>query len=761
MGRRRFLAYLVAAPTLAVAVGSGFEFLDGAPAGAAIPSPPGPFDIYDLSDALTDAARPTANLITVVVHEDGTVSFDLPRSENGQGITTAIGMIIAEEMDLPLDKVTVTLADARPELLFNQLTGGSNTIHAMYAPVRVAAAVAKGKLLDAAAAIMQEQAAQLTSREGLITGPAGQVLGYGQLAKAAAVSKTVPTDIPVLKPESEFTIVGKPMGRVDAHDIVTGRKQFTMDLEIPGAMPTMVCRPPTINGKPRKLNNEADVLAMPGVTDVAIIATGVAVCAATFGQCIDAVDAIDVTWGPGTVDGESDETVYKKLKAATLPLVPAVPGAKVIDTEFRFNFVSGSPLETNCAVADVRKGKAEIWSALKVPITAQAEIANKLGLPQTAVKVHVIQGGGSFGRKLFPDAALEAAEASQKFGKPIRLMWHRADDARQGRMHPACTSTIRAAYVGKNVVSLQQNHTGVQTDYSHGLGEAITAAASHLPGGNYTLAQSIFVLSQNTPYNFGVTSQLLNEIDLKFNTSSVRNVYSPNVRTAQELVVDQLAAAMGMDALEFRKAFAKSDLQRSVLDRVAEEGDWGRTMEPGTAQGIAMHVEYKNTMAALVEIDCRPQTVNRKIRDAYTGPRVTKATYVVLPGSLCVNPTGLKAMMMGGMMDGIAMTLSASLHVKDGIPLEASWDNYRYTRQWNTPPELNIIVMPPDPDGEVGGGGEAGVAASMAATACAYGRAMGKTPTSFPINHNELTFTPYPTVPPIPQSPTNGLESAR
>jgi len=298
MGRRRFLAYLVAAPTLAVAVGSGFEFLDGAPAGAAIPSPPGPFDIYDLSDALTDAARPTANLITVVVHEDGTVSFDLPRSENGQGITTAIGMIIAEEMDLPLDKVTVTLADARPELLFNQLTGGSNTIHAMYAPVRVAAAVAQGKLLDAAAAIMQEQAAQLTSREGLITGPAGQVLGYGQLAKAAAVSKTVPTDIPVLKPESEFTIVGKPMGRVDAHDIVTGRKQFTMDLEIPGAMPTMVCRPPTINGKPRKLNNEAEVLAMPGVTDVAIIATGVAVCAATFGQCIDAVDAMDVTWGP-------------------------------------------------------------------------------------------------------------------------------------------------------------------------------------------------------------------------------------------------------------------------------------------------------------------------------------------------------------------------------------------------------------------------------------------------------------------------------
>lgn len=345
-------------------------------------------------------------------------------------------------------------------------------------------------------------------------------------------------------------------------------------------------------------------------------------------------------------------------------------------------------------------------------------------------------------------------------------MRHRADDSRQGRVHPACTSTLRAAHLGDKIVSLQQNHTSVRTDYSHGLGEAITASAAKLPGGNYSLAQSIFVLSQNTPYNFGATSQLLNEIDLGFNTGSVRNVYSPNVRTAQELMVDQLADALKMDPYGFRRAYAKTDLQRAVLDRVAKEGDWGRDMEPGTAQGIGMHVEYKNTMAALVEIDCRPATVNRQIRDACTGPRVTRATYVIVPGSQCVNPTGLKAMTMGGMtggmtggmMGGIAMTLSASLHIKDGTPLEASWDNYRCTRQWNTPPELNIVIMDPDPDGEVGGGGEAGVAASMAAVACAYRRAVGTTPTSFPINHDELTFEPYPTVPPLPQPPTNGLD---
>ncbi|MCW2717853.1 MAG: iorB [Pseudonocardia sp.] len=758
MGRRRFLGYLIAAPTLAVAVGAGIEFLDEVPAHAAVPSPPEPSDLYDLSDALTDAARPTANLISIVVNEDGSVSFAVPRAECGQGMTTALAMVIAEEMDLPLDKVNMTLADARPELLFNQLTGGSNTIHAMYTPVRVAAAIAKGKLLDAAAAIMQEQAAQLTSREGLITGPAGQVLGYGDLAKAAAVTKSVQVAAPVLKPESQFRIVGKPTGRIDALDIVTGRKRFAMDIEVPDAKPTMVCRAPTINGTPKKLKNAFDVMAMPGVLDLAIIATGVAVRAETFGQCMDAIRAMDVTWGPGTVDGESDETVIAKLKAATLPLAPAAPGTKVIDTEFTFAFASSSPLETNCAVADVREDRAEIWGSLKVPITALQEIALMLGMPQSAVTVHVAQGGGSFGRHLFPDAAKEAAEASQKMGKPVKLMWHRTDDFRQGRTHPMCTSTIRTAYAGGNVVSFQQNHTSVQTDFSHGLGEIITATAAKLPGGNYSLAQSIFLLTQNTPYNFGVATQLLNEIDLKFNTGSMRNVYSPNVRCAQELVVDQLAAAMGQDPVEFRRAFLKTDLQRSVLDKAAEVGEWGRSLPDGVAQGIAVHCEYKNTMAALVEVDTRPDTVNREIKDAMTGPRVTRATYVIVPGSLCINPTGLEAMMMGGLMDATSMALTGSLHMKDGMPLEGSWDNYFYTRQWNTPPKLEVVIMPPDPSGEVGGGGEAGVAASMGAIACAYSRAVGKTQTFFPVNHNDpLRFEPYPLVPPIPESPTDGL----
>ncbi|HWU23225.1 MAG TPA: molybdopterin cofactor-binding domain-containing protein [Nocardioides sp.] len=761
-GRRRFVGYLVAAPTLAVAVRLG---LDGTvaeePAAAVVPGVPEPADLYDLSDLLTDAALPTSGLISITVHTDGTASFAIPRAEVGQGITTAAAMLIADEMDLPMNKVRVTLADSRPELLFNQLTGGSNTMHAMYHPIRTAAAVARNQLVNTAAAQWNVSADQITTRDGVVYGPSSQKATYGSLATASAVSTTRTASVQ-LKDASAQTIVGTARRRIDAHAAVTGRKKFAMDLKVPGALPTMVCRPPTINGKVGSVDNRSTVLNMPGVTHVAVISTGVAVRAKTFGQCINAVRALKVTWKPGTVDAESDATIAKRLKDAEVPLaVPQVPVlAKTFDAKFTFHFRSNSALEPNSAVADVRSDSATIWSSLKVPIVVQQGIAQSLGLPQDAVKVHITEGGGSFGRHLFGDVAYEAAEASRAFGnKPVRLMWHRTDEFRQGRTHPMCTSRVRATVLANEVLTFEQRHTSVATDFTHGLGEILTSFSSKLPGGALTFSESIFELSANVPYNYGVTTQVLNEI-LDYDTiptGSMRNVYSPDVCTAIELVTDQIAASMKKDPVAFRKEFAKDDRMRAVIEKVASVGKWGRSMPAGTAQGIAIHSEYKGRIATLVEIDCRPATVDRKVRDGWTGPRVTKVVTAVDVG-LPINPLGLKAQMMGGAMDGIAQTLTSSMHLKDGTFLEGSWDNYFYTRQWNTPPEVEIIVMPPT-TGVPGGAGEFGVGVAQAAVACAYARATGKMPTSFPINHQDpLGFEVLPTVPSIPQSPTDGLK---
>lgn len=760
LSRRRFVGYVVGGATLMVAADLGFG---GSRAEAIVPVPSVPqiAEAYDLNDFLTQCALPTSGLIAINIGEDGDAYFALPRAEVGQGIVTSSAMIIAEELDLPLERVHVTLAPARPELLFNQLTGASNTTISTYTPIRTAAALARNSLLEAAAISLGAQVDSLVIRAGNIIDSLGSSLSFGQASQLAASSETreVEVDLP---PAPAGKVVGTRQRRTDAREAVTGAKKFTLDLDVEDALPTMVCRAPDLNGTPRSLRNRAAILAMPGVTHVEVIPTGVAVRAATFGQCIDAVRAMDVEWNPGTVAGKDADDILRELRQAELPLAAPALGALSVEGNFVFHFRSGSPLEPNCAIADVRVDSAEIWSSLKSPIDAQSKVAKAVGLPQSAVKVNVITAGGSFGRKLFSDGAIEAATASKAFGAPVKLMWHRADEPRQGRVHPMTTSRIRATVALGTVATFEQRHTSVTTDYTHGLGERLTAEVSALPTGlgNQGFAQTIFLLTQELPYNFGVVTQLLNESNFdfeRFNTSSVRNIYSPEVRIANELIVDQLAGRLKRDPYDFRMSFLKSSLVKRVLKRAAELGEWGKSMPAGTAQGIAIHKEYKGATAVVVELDCRPETVNRQVREAVTGPRVTKAT-VVIDCGLAINPLGVEAQMMGGFSDGMCQVLSYSNHLVDGRFLEASWDNSAYTRQWNTPLEFQCEVMESDRK-EPGGVGEAGVAASAAAVACAYTRATGTMPTEFPINFRDpLFFEPKSFVPSVPESPTNGLD---
>lgn len=775
VSRRRFLGYVIAGPTLITAA-RWIDPLATAEAEALPSIGPQIAQSYDLIDFLRDAARPTANLITVQVEEDGTVSFEMHRTEVGQGINTAIAMIIAEEMDVPLDRVRITQADARPELLFNQLTGGSNSIYTLYDPVRIAAAVARQRLLDAAAVALGSAGSELSVLDGVIRAPDGSSIGFGELARDAASQVTEEVDV---QPRSERPrLVGTPQNRIDARAMVTGEQVYTGDLDVPDALPTMVARPPTLLGTPVRVRNAEAVLALPGVTHVAVVESGVAIRARTFGQCIDALQVIDVEWAPGPAAGMTDESVQAALAAAELPHVApdldALGTAVPVHTEdhtFTFAFQPNCPLEPNPCVADVRADRAEIWGPMKNPVIAKQDIAEALGLPQDAVTVHVVQGGGSFGRDLFWDAAREAALISRAMGVPVKLSWTRTDDFRQGRVHPACRSTIRVSRTGTDIVSYAQHHTSVNTDFGHGLGEIISARFDELPGGlgGMGFSQTVFLLTQYVPYDFGVVEQLLTEtlpapgeVETNvFRTGSMRNIYSPNVVTARELVIDQVAAATGRDPLELRLGTMEDARSRAVLEKVAEAGRWGRAMAPGTAQGLGFHSEYKGRAACLMEIDCRPETVTRTVAGvpyAYTGPRVTRAIYAVDVG-LTINPRGLEAQMIGGMMDGIANCLSYSLHLVDGAFAEDSWEHAYYTRQWNTPPDVQVFIL--DSSSQPGGAGEFGVAASMAATATAYARATGTVPTHFPLNHGmplAESIVPQGT---IPQSPTDGLAGRR
>ncbi|MCW2641176.1 MAG: hypothetical protein JWP76_3482, partial [Dactylosporangium sp.] len=344
VSRRRFLTYLVAAPTLTIAADLGLDMAATHPAEAAIPSLPAPAEVMDLGDVLILAGLPTSHMLVLEVAADGTVTLDLPRAEVGQGITTAVGMLVAEEMDLPLPKVRVTLSDARSELMMNQLTGGSNTIRSVYGPVRDTAALARARMVATAAQQWNVPADRLVTRDGAVVAPDGRTATYGSLS-AAAAKANLPSLVASPKPESEHRVVGTPTSRVDARAMVTGKMKYTLDLEVPGAMPTMVRRPPTINGTVRSVRNADAVRQMPGVIDLAVVGTGVAVLAETFGQALDAKNALDIVWNGGTVDNESNDTIREKLRGAALPFAVPPLLTQYVDAEFDFAMVSHAPME--------------------------------------------------------------------------------------------------------------------------------------------------------------------------------------------------------------------------------------------------------------------------------------------------------------------------------------------------------------------------------------------------------------------------------
>ena len=503
---------------------------------------------------------------------------------------------------------------------------------------------------------------------------------------------------------------------MDARDIVTGQARYALDVAVTGALPTVVARPPTINGT--VLSYDATVArSMPGVVAVTQIPTGVAVTAETFDQAMKAVPALAVSWGAGSVDGVSDADVTAKLTSAIAPFAVPPLLAQYVEGTFDFAFVNHAPMEVGSAVADVRSTSAEVWLATKSPTGAQSAVAGAVGLQTGQVTVHVVRGGGSFGRRIYSDPAVEAAQVSQAIGRPVKLMWTRNDDMRHGRMRPRSHHQIRATYAAANVVSYEHRMASVAVDFTgSGTGQALVDAGYGSP----TVGTGYFQLSEACPYNFGAVTETLAEVPYDLPTGTWRSVYSAQARTAEEIMVDELARSMGKDPVAFRLEFLKTDAERAVLNKVASAGSWGRPMAPRTAQGVGFHAEYRSLAACLVEIDCTTST-----------PRVTKAV-VALDVGLPVNPKGLQAQAMGSVIDGISTILSAGNHLDNGAFREGSYKDFLYARQANAPLSCDVYVMPatqPSP----GGAGELIVPAAAAAVANAYARATGTKPRSFPI----------------------------
>lgn len=714
-GRRRFLTQLVAAPVLTVAARLG---IDDAPAAEAkaIPSLPSATDLADLGDVLILAGSLTAMHLVLEITPDNRVSLLLPRAEVGQGMTTTAAMIVAEELDARLTDIDVPLSPANPGLLFNQLTGSSNSVRSLWHPLRSVAASARARLITAASRLWDLPAHTLSTRDTQVFAPDGRSASYGSLS-AAAAGILIPAVFPRKKSPSTYRVIGHPTGRIDARDIVTGKAAYAMDLEVPGAMPAVIARAPTINGTLSSYD-DSSARTMPGVLAVVRVPSGVAVVAETFDQAFKARDALRIQWTPGPLAELSDEDIRARLIRALPKRLPPPLLLSTVDADFDFAFVSHAPLETLAAVADVRADRAEVWCSAQSPIVAQQAIAFQLGLPMEKVTLNVIRGGGSFGRRLFFDAALEAAHVSKAAGRPVKLLWTRNDDMRHGRMRPASHHRVRATFALGQVISYMHHAVVVRTDLRHGAGEALTALGFAVAP--TVASQAFYLLTQKIPYHYGIAGNQLTEVPLDMHTGSWRGVFSGMTGVVHEVMTDEIARRMNRDPVAFRREFLSSRKARAVLEKVVEAGQWGRALPPGHAQGVAIWEEFNSAVAYLVEIDALDPAA----------PRVTRAVAAADVGR-AINPRGLQAQLMGSLVDGLSITLQAGLHIDRGAVREGSYADFRYARMRHAPLQFEAHILPPN--GEPGGAGELGVPAAAAAVANAYARATGTAVRSFPI----------------------------
>ena len=748
--RRTLLAYAVSAPVLTIA--AGFALTPGRASAALALTPPDSVDYYDVGDSIVQVALPTMPLVKLEIGSDGRVRLDLPRLESGQGIATACAMMVAEELDAPLGQVDVTSADARPELMYNQVTGGSSSVRCFDIALPVMAAAARARLLLAAAQLLGVSAGSLTIVDGVVLASDGRSLTFGQLS---AIASTLPAPAGVQpKSPTQYRIIGTSAKRLDAYDIVTGRKKFTMDQDVPHAKPTMLRMPSQIRGRVVSVNNIATVRGMPGVLDVVVIPAGgsivpnppgVAVMAETFGQAYAGALALDITWGDGPLAGQSDASIQATLKASIAPLAAPPLGALTVDGEFTFAACTHCPLEVECAIADVRADSAEIWAGLQTPIVTKQSIALDLGLPADKVTVHVVPSGGSFGRRLFWDPVQVAAQVSKLTGRACKLMYHRTDDIRQTRLRPPQYHKVRATLLLGQVVSYEQRIAAVRLDARHGYGEIGTAMGGALPTsvqqtvGNMGYEQFFFKTMVASPYNYGVSTKVLTPLALDMNTVSYRSVHIMPARTCEEVITDEIARRMGRDPLEFRLEYLRSERARACLQRVAGAAGWGRAMPPGFAQGIAAHQESRSYCAAIVEVDATDRS----------NVKVTRAVIAIDVGKP-INLSGIDAQIQGALSEAIALVLNAGLTIRDGLPLQSSYSNYRFTRMRDYPKDVQVIVMP-NAGNAVGGLGEVGLSVAAGAIANAYARATGIKPRNFPLNPQPAFATVAPGQLPAPE----------
>jgi isoquinoline 1-oxidoreductase subunit beta len=633
----------------------------------------------------------------VRITPDNKITIVVARSEMGQGVRTALPMILAEELEADWKQIEIEQAGAST-LYGDQTTGGSASVRTTWDPMRKAGAAAREMLISAAALAWGVPRSGCTAQNGSIVHEASKrQLSYGELVGKAA-TLPIPTDVP-LKQSKDYKIVGQRLARVDTPSKVKGDAVFGIDFRIPDMKYAVLSRCPTIGGKIANFDDK-ESKKIGGVRHVGKIGdAAVAVVADSVWGAMEGRRVLNVTWDEGPNKDLNTAAVVESLKqaaakkGASLYSVGDVSKAagRRISAEYHLPFMAHAPMEPGNCTANYQGSSCELWAPTQVPQDCRDSVAQAVGLDPDQVKVNVTLMGGGFGRRLEHDYAIEAALVSKalhesnggsKTGSPVKVIWTREDDMRFSTYRPASLHQLSAVLDG----------AGWPVAFTHRIIAPSISGQKGQPGTNG--------IDPDLPDEASFVYSLPN-VSLEYVLAEtpvplgwMRSVYALQVGFASESFIDELAVAAGKDPLEYRLHMLSKDQaipyfattwhtarMRGCLQLAADKAGWGKPLPAGRYRGIACFACFSSYMAEVVEISME--------NDA---PRVHRVVAAVDCGRV-VNLGILEQQIPGGIVYALSNALRARITIEKGRIVQGNFDDYAPLRM-NEAPAVEVYAVP-------------------------------------------------------------------
>jgi nicotinate dehydrogenase subunit B len=632
------------------------------------------------------------------IGEDGRVTLYVGKIEMGQGPITSLPMELADELDVRLEDVDMIMGDT--DLCpWNEGTYGSLTTRVFGQVLRAAAAKARAILVKMAAEELSVDAAELETRDGVVRSKndSSKKITYAQLTKGKKILETGIGDVPVKK-ASEFRVMGKPRFRVDSLEKVTGKAKYAGDIQIPGMLCARILRPPSLGAKLTQVDtSEAEL-----IEGVQVVREGdlVAVLHPSQHMAGLAIAKVKAEWEEEAVDVNQDTLFDHILEIATesrtLDSQGDLSKGKAVATKnfnsvFKDPYIAHSPMENHTATAMMVEGRMKVWASCQTPYPTRDDIAEELGMDQKEVQLLPIFVGGGFGGKIYNPQALEVARLVKLSGKPVQLVYTREEEFMYDRLRPAAVVKVDAGLDDSGRISYWD-------------------LAVHQGGGREA------VHFYDIPHSRTRTlSAPRGTMGHPFFTGAWR---APSVNTntfARESQIDILAAAAGVDPLEFRlRHLENNPRMANVLKKGAERFGWTPVPGPsGRGFGMAAGIDVSTDVVVFVEVDV----------DKNSGYVQVKRALSCQDMGIVVNPQGAIIQAEGCMLMGLGYALREEIEFEGRKMLTRNYDSYSIT-QFNMAPELEAILL--DSKDEVPhGGGEPPIVCMGAAVANAVFDATG------------------------------------